>query len=179
MRVSGILGWFSIVCAAGVLVVVMARSPMAQEALKAAKTHVSVSVEGPITVTNTTSSCPTGDVCINISGTLSSKKVSGIALVGSGINSLCKTPKSKTGKTCCSTAGTETLTLDSSDVLDIAFAGKSCENSEATEESITGKWTASGGTGEFSAATGGGSEKWSDDPGTGAGSATISGSVTD
>ena len=59
----------------------------------------------------------------------------------------------QSAKTCCSSAGTGTLTVDS-DVLNIAFAGKSCENSAGTEESVAAKWTATGGTGAIRLADG-------------------------
>lgn len=159
-----------------VSVVLAARSATAEKASKIAKTHVAINLSGPVTVTNTTTSCPSGDVCFDVIGTLADRQITGVALSGGGANSLCTTGKGKSAKTCCSSAGTETLTVDS-DVLDIAFAGKSCENSTETEESVAAKWTATGGTGEFAAVTGGGTEKLSDDPGTGTGTAVINGSL--
>jgi hypothetical protein len=178
MRVSRILSCFAIALVALAFVALTARIATARERSKTAKTHLAINISGPVSVTNTTTSCPSGDVCFDVIGTLAEKKVTGIALTGSGTNSLCSTGKGKSAKTCCSSAGTETLTVDS-DVLNIAFAGKSCENSAGTEESIAAKWTATGGTGEFASVTGGGSEKLSDDPGTGNGTADINGSLHD
>lgn len=178
MRVSRMLDCFAIALTALALVVLTARIASAREGSKGKSTHIAINISGPVTVTNTTTSCPSGDVCFEVTGTLAEKKVTGIALTGSGTNSQCSTGKGKSPKTCCSSAGTETLTVGS-DVLNIAFAGKSCENSAGTEESVAAKWTATGGTGEFASLNGGGSEKLSDDPGTGTGTADINGSLHD
>ena len=176
MRVSRMSGWLSMACVALVGVALVARSAMAQEdedVLSAAKKHhhASFHLTGPVTVTETTP-CPSNETCFNFTGTLSDEK-STVTLNGNGVNALCSTHK---GKMCCTTTGSETLTLGG-DSIGGGFVGKSCQKNPTANEILNAHWTATGGTGKYTGAKGGGSEKLSDDQKTGAGTATISGAV--
>jgi len=126
---------------------------------------------GKVRVTQTTP-CSTGDTCFVFTGSVNGD--GGSATVkGNGTNSNCETTD---GKTCCSSDGTATVAPSSGGTIDFSFTGSACSK-KATKETLTGLLAVTGGTGEYAGATGSGQFTLTDNPETGKGNLSASGTI--
>lgn len=124
---------------------------------------------GKVDVTQT-SPCPNGETCFVFTGSVSGGN-GPAAFSGNGTNSNCQ-PRGK--KSCCTSAGSVTAEPNGGSVS-FNFAGTACSTS--TKETLNAHLTCTGGTGMYQGATGSGQVTLTDNPKTGRGTISVSGTL--
>ena len=182
MKLSLLAIFFALLCIVAARVLANAQD-VSEETTKPKLTHFSVHASGRVEFSD--SQACGEETCYQLTGTLSeSGEPVGVALSAEGMFNpiLCTSSRSK-GTCCTNTAiGTASLTLNGGSPLgtiSFTYTGASCQKKPGAIAKLTGApLQVTGGTGMFQGAQGSGKLTVTEDPDTGAGTATVAGSGT-